>query len=80
MGHFEHNGRLWEFTTISPTGSDEWHVECLELSDPKGFFGVAVVSAAGSEIRWLSGGTLPIPVVLHWLAQLPEPLEVPSAE
>ena len=75
MSYLEHEGKLWEFTTTSPSGSNDWHVECVEVRTLDGFFGVAVVSPSGTSLELQSGGTLPVPVLQHWLSLLPRPLE-----
>ena len=78
MSYFEHEGKLWEFTTTSPSGSNDWHVECADVRALDGFFGVAVVSPGGTSLQLQSVGTLPLPVLQHWLSLLPEPLEPES--
>ena len=75
MTYFEHEHKLWEFTTTSPSGTNDWHVECVDVREPDGFFGVAVVSPNGTSLQLQGGGTLPLPVLEHWLSLLPKPLE-----
>lgn len=81
MAYFEHAGTTYEFTTTSPSGSDDWIVECVELSNSQGFFGAIVVSPDPERALLRSeGGSLPLAVLQHWLSLLPDPLEEPESE
>ena len=81
MAYFEYVGLTYEFTTTSPSGADDWVIECVELSNPQGFFGAIVVSPEPerSEMR-TEGGTLPLAVLQHWLSLLPTALEEPESD
>jgi hypothetical protein len=69
MSYFEFGYRLYEFTTISPAGSDDWVIECVELSNPDGFFGSIRIPPDTSEalLHAERGSELPVAVVRHWL-------------
>lgn len=56
MSYFEHAGTTYEFTTTSEVGSDDWIVECTELSNPQGYFGAIVVSPECGEGHAEDGG------------------------
>lgn len=82
MNFFEHDEQLYEFTTLSPTGSDDWVVECVEMSNPAGFVGSITVSihSEQSTLKIHAGTSLPLPVLRHWMSVLPEALESSSED
>ena len=71
---FTHGDRTYEFVTISPSGTSDWIVECTEMSNPDGFFGEIVVPLAPGAPYARLDGQIPLPVLLHWLTLLPDPI------
>jgi hypothetical protein len=62
----------YEFTIVSEAQSDDWVVECTELSDPSGFAGAIRVSPIRSQnVLIVESGHLPLEVLHHWLSLLP---------
>ena len=72
---YDHGGTLLEFTTLSPSYTDDWIVECTEMSDPAGFVGSRTVSpdSAGCNVRFDEARTVPLDVMRYWLTLLPPP-------
>ena len=68
MSYFEFADRLYEFTATSPSGTDDWVIECVELSNPDGFFGWIRIPPDSSQATLQTRGRseLPIAVVRHW--------------
>lgn len=77
MGYFKHQNRLFEFTVFSPSGSDEWLVECVEISRSEdGFIGTVHVAQAPTESKVSFGDReLPLAVFEYWLSLLPEAMD-----
>ncbi len=72
MGYFEYGDRLYEFTLLQQTGSEDWSVECMELSNPHGFFGVITIAnnAELSTLEFHAATELPLAVLRRWLSIL----------
>jgi hypothetical protein len=75
MDYFTFEDRLFEFTTLSPSGTDDWVVECMEISTPGGFFGsITVAPNVEKSTVLFSAHNLPLPVLTYWISILPDPI------
>ena len=62
----------YEFTIVSESNSDDWCVECTELSNPNGFAGSIRVSPAPERnVATFESGQLPLEALHYWLSILP---------
>jgi hypothetical protein len=75
MDYFTFEDRLFEFTTLSPSGTDDWVVECAEISASGGFFGTITVAPVAEQSTVLfSAQSLPLEVLSYWISILPDPI------
>ncbi len=62
----------YEFTIVSESNSDDWSVECTELSNPSGFAGSIRVSPVPEcNVATFESGQLPLEALHYWLSILP---------
>jgi hypothetical protein len=75
MDYFTFEDRLFEFTTLSPSGTDDWVVECMEISTQGGFFGSITITPIAEQSKVLfSTHDLPLAVLTYWISTLPDPI------
>lgn len=67
MDYFKEEGRLYEFSVLSEAQSDDYAVECFDMSaDGGGLIGVLRVGSAGAGTITLRA-EIPVRLLRRWL-------------